>query len=259
MSGAILALVVAVASSFKKRWFCLYLCPTGFLLENTSRVGLAQDELVEQVPAGREICRDTHAGGRRGGISRAAVDGSSVHFQQPLCGEQGDEPDIRHSGLPRPGGSGGSHFGFRHALVRPHLPAQRNAGHAVFDAEGAWTKLTASATLAEVPLWLGVRSSPARAARCSPLGARRLGAARYRKSDTLLRPPGAVPEDRFAGLCIRCNNCVHACPSKIIHPDTGHEGGLGGLRCARHSIRHGLQILPGNVQRLHPGLPHRAR
>ncbi len=32
--GVIFALVVAVASSFKKRWFCLYLCPTGFLLEN---------------------------------------------------------------------------------------------------------------------------------------------------------------------------------------------------------------------------------
>ncbi|MGH9564014.1 MAG: 4Fe-4S dicluster domain-containing protein, partial [Terracidiphilus sp.] len=59
--------------------------------------------------------------------------------------------------------------------------------------------------------------------------ARRVGAARYKKSDTLLRPPGAVPEDRFAGLCIRCNNCVHACPSKIIHPDTGHEAGLAGF------------------------------
>jgi len=59
--------------------------------------------------------------------------------------------------------------------------------------------------------------------------ARRVGAARYRKSDTLLRPPGAVPEDRFAGLCIRCNNCVHACPSKIIHPDTGREAGLAGF------------------------------
>jgi ferredoxin-type protein NapF len=61
------------------------------------------------------------------------------------------------------------------------------------------------------------------------LGARRLGADRYRQSDTLLRPPGAVPEDSFAGLCIRCNNCVHACPSKIIHPDTGHEAGLAGF------------------------------
>jgi len=59
--------------------------------------------------------------------------------------------------------------------------------------------------------------------------ARRVGRARYRKSDTLLRPPGAVPEDRFAGLCIRCNNCVHACPTKIIQPDTAQEGGLAGF------------------------------
>ena len=51
--GAILALVVAVASSFKKRWFCLYLCPTGFLLESTSRVGLRKHALVEQVATGR--------------------------------------------------------------------------------------------------------------------------------------------------------------------------------------------------------------
>lgn len=59
--------------------------------------------------------------------------------------------------------------------------------------------------------------------------ARRVGAARYRKAQTLLRPPGAVPEDHFTGLCIRCNNCVHACPSKIIRPDTGAQGGLAGF------------------------------
>jgi polyferredoxin len=41
--GAVLALVVAVVSSFKKRWFCLYLCPTGFLLENSSRIGLRKN------------------------------------------------------------------------------------------------------------------------------------------------------------------------------------------------------------------------
>jgi len=91
-----------------------------------------------------------------------------------------------------------------------------------------WTRLTASAA--------SQRFSAARrvffaggAGVLLGLWARRVGAARYRKSDTLLRPPGAVPEDRFAGLCIRCNNCVHACPTKIIHPDTGHEAGLAGF------------------------------
>ncbi len=58
------------------------------------------------------------------------------------------------------------------------------------------------------------------------LFARRIGAARG--AEAPLRPPGAVSETNFAGLCIRCSNCVRACPSGIIHPDTG-QGGLAGM------------------------------
>ena len=39
-----------------------------------------------------------------------------------------------------------------------------------------------------------------------------------------LRPPGAIEEDEFTGQCVRCGNCMRACPSKIIHPDTGQAG-----------------------------------
>ena len=48
--GAVFALIVAIASSFRKRWFCLYLCPTGFLLENTSRVGLRKTRWWGKLP-----------------------------------------------------------------------------------------------------------------------------------------------------------------------------------------------------------------
>lgn len=48
--GAILALVVVVVSSFKKRWFCLYLCPTGFLLENTNHLGLRKASFWSKCP-----------------------------------------------------------------------------------------------------------------------------------------------------------------------------------------------------------------
>jgi ferredoxin len=43
-----------------------------------------------------------------------------------------------------------------------------------------------------------------------------------------LRPPGAVGEPDFLGLCVRCGNCSRACPSDIIGPDLGRHG-LGSL------------------------------
>jgi len=32
-----------------------------------------------------------------------------------------------------------------------------------------------------------------------------------------IRPPGALPEKRFQGACLRCGQCVRACPYKILH------------------------------------------
>jgi MauM/NapG family ferredoxin protein len=43
-----------------------------------------------------------------------------------------------------------------------------------------------------------------------------------------LRPPGAIDEKQFSGICVRCGNCVRSCPSKIIHPDVG-AAGIAGL------------------------------
>jgi ferredoxin len=43
-----------------------------------------------------------------------------------------------------------------------------------------------------------------------------------------LRPPGAIDEARFTGVCVRCGNCVRTCPARIIRPDLGGHG-LAGL------------------------------
>ena len=46
--------------------------------------------------------------------------------------------------------------------------------------------------------------------------------------NAVLRPPGAIEKGEFTGQCVRCGNCMRACPSKIIHPDIG-QGGIPGF------------------------------
>jgi ferredoxin-type protein NapF len=226
--GGILALVVAVVSSFKKRWFCLYLCPTGFLLENASRTGLRKTSWWSKCPpVGRYVAILTLVSAVAGYPVLLWMDPLCI-FSSPFALNKATNPIsviLVCLGL---GVLVGATFivGMLWCVRICPLSGLQDMLFAIRKA--LWNRLTASASsqkfrAARRAFFAGAGGS------LLALWARRVGAARYRNSDTLLRPPGAVPEDRFAGLCIRCNNCVHACPTKIIHPDTGHEGGLAGF------------------------------
>jgi len=43
-----------------------------------------------------------------------------------------------------------------------------------------------------------------------------------------IRPPGALPEDDFLDLCIRCGECMKVCPVNALHP-AWDEAGIEGL------------------------------
>ena len=231
--GAILALVVAVASSFKKRWFCLYLCPTGFLLENTNHLGLRKASFWGKCPPiGRYVAILTLAGSVIGYPVLLWMDPLCI-FSSPFALDKATNPFsviLVCLGL---GVLVGGTFIFGMLWCVRICPLSGLQDMLFAMRKALWTHVKAGASSQKFSTARRVFFAGGAGALLA-LGARHLGAARYRKSDTLLRPPGAVPEDRFAGLCIRCNNCVHACPTKIIHPDTGSRGGSGGLRSARN-------------------------
>ena len=59
----------------------------------------------------------------------------------------------------------------------------------------------------------------------SSLGIRRFSGARLCPHP--VRPPGSVPEESFLRMCVRCGECINACPSKVLQPmafDQGVEG-----------------------------------
>jgi ferredoxin-type protein NapF len=226
--GAVFALVVAVVSSFKKRWFCLYLCPTGFLLENASRIGLRKASLWSKCPpVGRYVAILTLVGAVFGYPVLLWMDPLCI-FSSPFAMNRATNPISVFLVCLGLGVLVGATFVFGMLWCVRICPLSGLQDMLFAMRKALWTRMTASASAQKFHVARRVFFAGAGGAVLA-LWARRVGAARYQRSDTLLRPPGAVPEDRFGGLCIRCNNCVHACPTKIIHPDTGHEGGLAGF------------------------------
>lgn len=48
-------------------------------------------------------------------------------------------------------------------------------------------------------------------------------------SPKLIRPPGSVEENDFLAKCIKCDQCINACPTNVLQPATFKEGGLESL------------------------------
>ncbi len=48
-------------------------------------------------------------------------------------------------------------------------------------------------------------------------------------SPELIRPPGSVEESDFLAKCIKCDQCINACPTNVLQPATWSQGGLESL------------------------------
>ena len=55
----------------------------------------------------------------------------------------------------------------------------------------------------------------------------RISPRRSRASEKLIRPPGALPEEKFLQKCVKCGECMKVCPTNALQPaltEAGPEG-----------------------------------
>ncbi len=233
-AGAILGLVFAVISLVRKRWFCRFICPVGLILDAVSAMKLpVRIWWRRSPPIGKYVALLTAAGAILGyplflwmdplaflnnafsaykatDVLSAIVSLSGVVVLLILTLTSGDFWCARlcplgatQDLLENIGSFCGNFRKTNRTESRPKA-APRNAFSA------------ARRMFITVAAGLGFS-----------LLAQKIGQAR--SDDAPLRPPGAIPEAEFTGLCMRCGNCIRACPSRIIHPDTGQSGVLGFL------------------------------
>ena len=220
----LLGVPVLALAFFRSRWFCRYLCPTGFAAELAGRLN----------PRGRGRFARWPNVGR--GLLALLVGGAACGFPlfvwlDPLALFNGFFAAWR---APLAWSSFALAAGFPLILLLSAFAP--NAWCQKVCPLGAAQDLAARLRRAAAP-----RDNPAPEksfgldlSRREFLGAAAGGAAalalRWTAADKHppIRPPGARPEDQFTGLCARCGACLRACPYGILEPDLG-AGGLAGL------------------------------
>jgi MauM/NapG family ferredoxin protein len=55
----------------------------------------------------------------------------------------------------------------------------------------------------------------------------RIAPARIRASEKLIRPPGALPEEKFLQKCVKCGECMKVCPTNGLQPSLTEAGPEG--------------------------------
>lgn len=222
-------LACAAIAIFRRRWFCRWVCPTGLCADAASRLGRRCGRNCPQLPAvGVWIALITLGGACLGypvflwldplamlaapfnlgtrdlgwlpWISAAgmlAVLGISLQWSGVWC--------LRLCPL---GGLQELLNQVRRALLTERKPAAGGDAHPASVARRA----VLGSMIGLAGAWL----------------ARTAGIANRRP----LRPPGALEELKFVGLCVRCGNCLRACPSRVLVADSG-EHGLAGLLTPR--------------------------
>lgn len=215
---ALLGLPVLLIALVRGRWFCRWLCPAGLVIERIWKMRLGRIHTPWARTGGKVLVVTAFA---------AAVLGSGIFiWLDPLAMFNGFVSAFH---FPLQGAAFLAAIPFVITLIASavaptswcygvcplgaiqDLAAQ--AGHAVLKRGDAHTQT-------------GVRVNEGRRAFLAAGAGVTIGCAlrvipgSSHAGNAAIRPPGALPDDRFEAACERCGNCVRACPTRIIRPDT---------------------------------------
>ena len=257
--GAAVGFAFSLAAIFRRRWFCRYVCPTGLLLEGAARIGLAKTNWWMKCPnIGRYAALLTFFGAIAGYPFLLWMDPLAVFSSFFAIRTAGTIMSGFFAGLGlctlllftlTSGRLWCSRFcplGGTQDILASVKSLFRKTGGAADGPKEEIMPMKRALLLGAVGMGIGLLAG-------------KIGAARGENAP--LRPPGAVEEDVFTGLCTRCGNCARVCPSGIILPDVGQAGIWGFLapvisfekKYCREDCVECTKVCPsGALQRLNP-------
>ena len=209
---ASLGLAVGFITLLRARWFCRWVCPLGLCADGVSHMGRrCGRKPAKRLSVGRWIVLLTLAGACLGYpvllwldplaiFSGAFAAGPAVIGLLVILAMSFTWPHIWCSRICPLGA-----FQDMLSSLARHIRRRTEDGPAA----QRWSLPVARRTV----LGIGAGAALASAARLA-----------HRPASRPLRPPGAIDEPEFLGVCVRCGNCIRACPTHIIEPSLGRHG-----------------------------------
>jgi ferredoxin-type protein NapF len=219
----LIAVPVLVAVILRRRWFCRHTCPMGLILDQVGRLRACRASSLRRWPQiGSSIVLAT--------LGAACVGYPLLLWLDPLAvlGNVVGLPWQRSSTTAAIVGTVTSCMALL-SVVWPGSWGRKVCPlGATQDLISALRYRFSRGRIAPDDITLkGALAVPRRSALAIGIGI--LGGMAWRRASGAgearpLRPPGALPEGQFIGVCARCGNCVRACPERILRPDAGQFG-----------------------------------
>jgi len=219
-----LGLTVGVVVLVHHRLFCRWICPVGLCLDGASKLGKRLGRRSMRVPQlGRWIVWLTIGGAFLGYPLLLWLDPLAIFANVPFLIQQHSRPGMW---LP----AAGFLAIVMLSIIWPQIwcnkmcplgafqdlffSARRFLHSIVFKRSETDNKRDFDLIIARRTV-LGIAAGAVLAYVAKPVRA---------KTSHSIRPPGALDESQFAGVCTRCGNCLRVCPSGIIERDFGQNG-----------------------------------